>query len=132
LDESAYAGINVGFIASDCVLMVPPGADPINATMESNVLDTFIEVTPLDLNVDSDGFANFGRAYFPDTLVTVTAPPISAGRPFLRWKVDGVLQTIGLRTLEVEITSDVNLEAIYKRASRIDPDRPTEDGGGME
>ena len=34
--------------------------------------------------------ANFGRAYFPDTLVTVTAPPSSAGRPFLRWKVDGV------------------------------------------
>ena len=134
LDESAYPDepINVGFIASDCILIVPPGADPINATMESNVLDTFIEVTPLDLNVDSDGFANFGRAYFPDTLVTVTAPPSSAGRPFLRWKVDGVLQTIGLRTIEVQITSDVNLEAIYRRSGRIEPDHPTEDDGPME
>ena len=100
--------------------------------MESNVLDTFIEVTPLDLNVDSDGFANFGRAYFPDTLVTVTAPPRSAGRPFLRWKVDGVLQTIGLRTIEVEITSDVNLEALYRRSSRIEPKPPTEGSGDME
>ncbi len=135
LDASAYpAGpINVGFIASDCILIVPPGADPINATVGSNVADTYVEVLPLDLNVDSDGFTNFGRAYFPDTLVTVTAPPSSAGRRFLRWKVDGVLQAIGLRTLEVEVTSDVNLEAIYRRPSRIEPDDPpTESDGDME
>ena len=25
--------------------------------------------TPLDLNVDSDGFTNFGRAYFPGTVL---------------------------------------------------------------
>ena len=122
----------MGFIASDCILIVPPGADPINATMESNVLDTYIEVAPLDLNVDSDGFANFGRAYFPNTLVTVTAPPSSAGRPFLRWKVDGVLQAIGLRTIEVAVTSDVNLEAIYRRSGRLEPDLPTEDDGDMD
>ena len=134
LDELAYPdeSINVGFIASDCVLIVPPGADPINATMESNVLDTFIEVTPLDLNVDSDGFANFGRAYFANTLVTVTAPLRSAGRLFLRWSVDGVLREIGLRTLEAEIESDVNLEAIYRRSSRVEPEPPTEDEGDME
>ena len=42
---------------------------------------------PLDLNVDSDGFTNFGRAYFPDKLVTVSAPSSPAGRLFLRWKV---------------------------------------------
>ena len=135
VDEPAYppGPINVGFVARDCIVIVPPGGQgPINATMESNVLDTFIEVTPLDLNVDSDGFANFGRAYFANTLVTVTAPRSSAGRPFLRWKIDGVLQTIGLRTLEVEITSDVNLEAIYRRSSRLEPEPPTEDEGDME
>ena len=32
---------------------------------------------PLDLNVDSDGFADFGRAYFPGTVMTVTAPKMS-------------------------------------------------------
>ncbi len=122
----------MAFIASDCISIAPPGADPINAMMESNVLDTFIEVTPLDLNVDSDGFANFGRAYLADTLVTVTAPPNSAGRRFLRWKVDGVLQTIGLRTIEIAITSDVDLEALYRRSGRIEPEQPTEDEGDME
>ena len=135
LDEPAYppGPINVGFVARDCIIIVPPGGQgPINATVASNVVDTFVEMLPLDLNVDSDGFTNFGRAYFPKTLVTVTAPPSSAGRPFLRWKVDGVPQEIGLRTLEVEITSDVNLEAIYRRSSRIDPELPTEDGGDME
>ena len=89
LDAVAYpaGSLNVGFIASDCILIVPPGGQgPINATMESNVLDTFIEVTPLDLNVDSDGFANFGRAYFPGTVINVAAPPISAVRPCSRWR----------------------------------------------
>jgi hypothetical protein len=134
LDAPAYpaGSLNVGFIASDCILIVPPGAEPINATMESNVPDTFIEVSPLDLNVDSDGFANFGRAYFPDTLVTVTAPPTSAGRPFLRWQVNGVMQPIGLRTVEIEVTSDIDLDAVYRRPSRVDPEPPTEDDGPLE
>ena len=57
--------------------------------MGSNVGDTFIEVTPLDLNIDSDGFTSFGRAYYPGTLLTVTAPPTSEGRRFVRWRVDG-------------------------------------------
>ena len=47
--------------------------------------DTFIEVTPLDLNIDSDGFSSFDRAYYPGTLLTVTAPLNSEGRRFVRW-----------------------------------------------
>ena len=76
--------------------------------------------------------SNFGRAYFPDTLVTVTAPPTSAGRPFLRWQVNGVMQPIGLRTVEIEVTSDIDLEAVYRRPSRVDPEPPTEDDGPLE
>ena len=91
-----------------------------------------IEVTPLDLNIDSDGFANFGRAYFPGTVVTVTAPPISAGRPFVRWRVDGVLQEMGNRFLELTVTEDSALEAIYQHQRQLEPERPEEDDGDLE
>ena len=75
--------------ARDCVVVVPPGAGQNNINLESNVNDTFIEVTPLDLNVDSDGFASFGRSYVTGTAVTVTAPATSFGRKFVRWSLDG-------------------------------------------
>ena len=112
------------------MVRIPVGFTNVNVT--SNVHDTFVKVAPLDLNVDGDGFVGFGRAYLEGTVITITAPPSSAGRPFLRWKVDGVLQAIGLRTIKVEITSDVNLEALYRRSSRIDPEPPTEGDGDME
>ena len=120
------------FCARDCMVVVPPGSGAFNATMQSNVFDTFIEMTPLDLNVDSDGFANFGRAYFPGTVISVVAPPISAGRPFVRWRVDGVLQEIGDRFLELIITEDSALEAIYQRQQRLEPEDRAEDDGDLE
>ena len=88
--------------------------------------DTFIEVTPLDLNIDSDGFTSFGRAYYAGTLLTVTAPPTSEGRRFVRWRVDGVLQEIGVRTIEVAVAEDTTLQALYQRQRSLRPDRPTE------
>ncbi|MCH8970116.1 MAG: hypothetical protein IIA66_13490, partial [Planctomycetes bacterium] len=115
------------FVASDCIVIVPPGdRGPINATVGSNVGDTFIEVTPLDLNIDSDGFTSFGRAYYPGTLLTVTAPPTSEGRRFVRWMVDGVLQEIGVRTIEVAVAEDTALQALYRGQRRLRPERPIE------
>ena len=114
-------------------MIVPPGdLEPINATMESNVGDTFIEVTPLDLNIDSDGFTSFGRAYYAGTLLTVTAPPTSEGRRFVRWRVDGVLQEIGVRTIEVAVAEDTTLQALYHLQRRLRPDRPTESDAPLD
>ncbi|MCH8913279.1 MAG: hypothetical protein IIA33_06880 [Planctomycetes bacterium] len=120
------------FNASDCVLIVPPNSGQTSATMQSNVADTFIEVTPLDLTVDSDGFANFSRSYVSGTIVTVTAPTTSQGRRFLRWSVDSVLQPIGVRTMEVTVGENTTLKAYYQRASRLRPHRPSEGSGDME
>ena len=115
------------FVAGDCIVIVPPGdLGPISATVGSNVGDTFIEVTPLDLNIDSDGFTSFGRAYYPGTLLTVTAPPTSEGRRFVRWMVDGVLQEIGVRTIEVAVAEDTALQALYRGQRRLRPERPIE------
>ena len=100
--------------------------------MGSNVGDTFIEVTPLDLNIDSDGFTSFGRAYYPGTLLTVTAPPASEGRRFVRWRVDGVLQEIGVRTIEVAVAEDTTLQALYHHQRRLRPDRPTESDAPLD
>ncbi|MCH8963317.1 MAG: lamin tail domain-containing protein [Planctomycetes bacterium] len=120
------------FVARDCVVIVPPGSGQSNATMQSNVSDTFIDVTPLDLNVDSDGFADFSRSYVSGTVVTVTAPTTSQGRRFLRWSVDNVLQPLGVRTMEISMGENTTLKAFYQRASRVMPGRPTAPSGDQE
>jgi len=89
-------------------------------------------VTPLDLNIDSDGFTSFGRAYYAGTLLTVTAPPSSEGRRFVRWRVDGVLQEIGVRAIEVTVTEESTLQALYHRQRRLQPDRPAESAAPLD
>ncbi len=104
----------------------------MNATMESNVGDTLLEVTPMDLNFDIDGFADFSRAYIEGTTVTLTAPSTSQGRRFLRWSVNGEMQAFGIRAIEVTISADTTLKAFYQRPGRVVPELPTEDSGDME
>ena len=121
------------FVAGDCITVVPPGdLAPANAFVGSNVTDTFVAVGPIDLNFDGDGFANFARSYYSNTVLTLTAPSRSAGRRFVRWSINGVLQEGGVRTLELVVDQDINLRAIYERGRRLRPDRPTEDGGSVE
>ena len=106
--------------------------DVLGLTFTSNVIDTFIEITPLDANIDSDGFSDFGRAYFEGTNLTVTAPVTSDGRKFVRWSVGGVLQDLGVRTIEFAVAEDVMLKAYYQHESRVVPDRPREGGGDLD
>ena len=120
------------FCARDCMVVVPPGSGAFNATMQSNVFDTFIEMTPLDLNVDSDGFADFTRTFVEGTTITLLAPITSEGRRFLRWSVNGELQGFGIRTIEVTISEDTALKAFYQRRGRVVPNFPSEGSGDLE
>ena len=121
------------FTASDCIVILPPGdVSPANAHVESTAADTFIEVVPLDLNFDDDGFADFSRSYYNGTAVTLTAPPQSAGRRFVRWLVDGVPQPMGMRTIEVTVNEDTTLKAAYARPARATPVHPTESDDPLE
>ncbi len=121
------------FVARDCVAVLPPGdTQQTNANVNSNEPGAFIGVLPVDLNADSDGFANFARAYEVGTEVTLTAPSVADGRRFLRWMVDGQLQSVGMRTVEVTIAEGTMLKALYKRSTRVRPDRPSEGSGDME
>jgi hypothetical protein len=120
------------FAARDCLVIVPPSAGQNNLHFDGNVSDTLVEVTPLDLEVDADGFTDFARSYVNGTQVTVTAPILSEGRRFLRWSVDGVLQPVGLRLVEVTVGQAEHLKVFYRRRARALPDRPTESQGDME
>lgn len=106
-------------VGRGCVAVVPPGSDVNNLVVQSNVSDTFVEVWPIDLNVDSDGFADFARSYVSSTVVDLRAPLFSEGRRFVRWNVAGVPQEFGVRTLSVRVTGDTHLEAVYRRPSRV-------------
>ncbi len=109
------------FSASDCVVILPPGnIQPANASILANVSGAMIEVVQLDLNFDSDGFANFTRSYYEGSAVTMTAPLRANGRRFLRWQVDGVLQPIGMKTIELTVTDQTTARALYHRPSRIE------------
>ena len=99
--------------------------------MQSNVPDTFIEMTPLDLNVDSDGFADFTRTFVEGTTITLQAPSTSDGRRFLRWSVNGEMQGFGIRTVDVTISADTTLKVFYSRRGRVLPELPTEVSGDM-
>ena len=114
------------------MVVVPPGVGQSNLILSANVVDTFVEVTPLDLNVDSDGFANFSRSYFEGTAVTLTAPVSSEGQKFMRWSVNGVMQPLGTRTVEVVVTEDTTLKAFYRHQGRLVPGRPTADDGSID
>ncbi len=120
------------FTARDCLVIVPPNAGQNNLYFDGNISDTLVEVTPLDLEVDADGFTDFARSYVNGTHVTVTAPIMSAGRRFLRWSVDSVLQPVGLRSVEVTVGQVENLKVFYQRRARALPDRPTESQGDMD
>ena len=120
------------FTARDCLMVVPPGVGQAILTVGANVGDTFVEITPLDINVDSDGFANFSRGYISGTNITLSAPVTSEGRKFVRWSVNGVLQDMGTRTLTLTATEDMAVKAYYKRQGRLVPDSPRDNVGDLD
>jgi hypothetical protein len=116
LDGTPFAG-------RDCIRLVPPGTPPGMLSLESNTVDGFLDIAPLDLQLDGGGFGTFDRTFPVGTLVTVTAAPIHRGRPFQGWMIysfghDGepAPPTQGT-TIEITITAATyRVEAIYGRA----------------
>ena len=93
-----------------------------------------MEMAPFDENFDDDGYTDLTRSYPHGTIVSVTAPLISNGRRFIRWSVNGILQPLGLRTIEYVASGkeSATIKAFYKRPSHPIPDPPTEDDGPLE
>ena len=80
------------FSASDCIRLVPPGTPGGLLAVGSNLPGAWLDVSPLDLQLDGGGFANFERTFPQTTVVTLTAPAAFQGWVFSGWMTDGGLR----------------------------------------
>ena len=76
------------FSASDCIRLVPPGTSGGLLAVGSNLPGAWVDVSPLDLQLDGGGFGNFERTYPLTTVVTLTAPAMYHGWVFSGWLTD--------------------------------------------
>jgi len=103
------------FEGSDCVRLVPPGTRIERIQVQANASNAWIDVSPLDETLDGGGFSAFERSYPQTTEVTLTAPPMHAGRAFRGWRVDGgPLITDG--TVSLVVDAEHSLEPVYQAA----------------
>jgi hypothetical protein len=101
------------FAAMDCVRLVPPGSPPGQLSVTSNLPEAWVDVTPLDEQLDGGGYADFSRTYPVGTVVSLTAGEMP-GRSFAGWKIDGASQRGP--SIQITVTEDldtVQLEALY-------------------
>ena len=116
------------FSASDCIRLVPPGTPPGLLTVESNLPGVWIDVAPLDPQLDSGGFASFERTYPLGSVVTLVAPQTYQGWTFAGWKVGSLLvprTTVGLQSsqsIDIVIFADHDtIQAVfYAPSSSVD------------
>ncbi len=108
------------FRSSDCIRLVPPGTSPGMLSVGSNLPGAWLDLSPLDLQLDGGGFVTsdgmFERTFPQTTVVTLTAPAAYHGWVFLGWLTDGGLvpgQSIDLTIGEQYLQQ---IEAIYRPA----------------
>ncbi len=102
------------FSASDCVRLVPPGAGDGLLAVGSNLPGAWLDLSPLDLQLDGGGFADFERSFPDRTVVTLTAPMVYHDWVFFGWRINGGLvpgQSIDVTMGEQHLQQ---IEAIYR------------------
>jgi hypothetical protein len=102
---------------SDCVRLVPPGSPPGLAKLKTkNAPGAWVEISPLDNQLDGGGFAPFERSFPQSTQMTVKAAARHRGRAFVGWRVDGGPLTPETNTtLPYVVAGEVHtLEAVYE------------------
>jgi hypothetical protein len=110
-DGSVFSGL-------DCVRLVPPGTPPNLLAVQSTELDAWIEVTPLDEQLDGGGFSDFERTYPASTEAELTAEPTYGGRVFAGWRADDGRLIPG-ETIRVVVDGHIQtLEAVYEQPQR--------------
>ena len=117
------------FFASDCVRLVPPGSPPGMVNVESNFGGVWVDIQPLDEQLDAGGFASYSRTYPQTTVITLNAPPVANGNPFVCWRIDGAIYNVGQTTLQIPVVSNqVTIKAQYRQLFQPSP-RPGLSGG---
>ena len=105
------------FEAGDCIRLVPPGTPPGMVSVQPNAPGVFIDVTPVDEQLDGGGFGTFDRTFPLGTVVTLTAPPTHEGRDFAGWRIGpvGFAQDGGSIIPVLSITLVVNESSHWAR-----------------
>ena len=103
------------FEASDCVRLVPPGSPPgLLAVLQPGVGQAYVEISPLDDQLDGGGFGDFERTFPQSTVSTLEAPDSAGEKQFVGWKLDGIFETTDFTFgVTVEGTSQT-IEAVYR------------------
>jgi hypothetical protein len=106
------------FAGQDCVRFVPSGSPP-NMLKVKSPRESWIDIAPLDDQLDAGGFgAEFERTYPTDTDAVLTAAPEYRGRAFLGWRGDDG-RLIPSETVMFRVNGHVQtLEAVYDGLSR--------------
>jgi streptogramin lyase len=120
------------FTGRDCIRLVPPGTPPGMLAIGTNAAGGYMELAPLDLQLDGGGFGNFQRTFPLGTVVTLTAEPEFEGRPFQGWRIIAYDQYGGIvgggplvpdLTINMTVTTETQTaRAIYERV--IWPSQP--------
>ncbi len=101
------------FVATDCVRLVPPGTPPGQVNLRSNVSGVWVDISPLDLQLDGGGFCDYDRTYPIGTQVTLVAQQPQFGKTFLSWRVDGAVVSTD-PVLQITVTENMpEIRAIY-------------------
>jgi hypothetical protein len=109
LDGTAFGS------SSDCVRLVPPGSPPNQVSVES-IAGGWVDATPLDDQLDGGGFGSFQRTYPHTTVLTLTAPSIHDGNPFVGWRVDGD-ELVYQSTITLVVNNAEHVaKAVFKKA----------------
>ena len=113
------------FAVNDCIRLVPLGTPPGLLSVGSNMPSVFVEVGPLDEQLDGGGFVSFERTYPLGTFVTLTAPSSYWGIPFAGWQVnDRNISVIGsplVQSLSIDLfvlDDEQSVKAIYRNSEK--------------
>jgi len=104
-----------GFVASDCVRIVPPNSPPANVVVSSTGPGAWFDVAPLDLRLDDGGFADpsFTRVFSDGSAVTVTAAATFQTQSFVGWRINGAAQPVPGLSVLITVQGDQTLDAVY-------------------
>ncbi len=103
------------FVAEDCMVKVPPGSGPAQLNVAATEPGVYIDVTPMDENVDGGGFTPFMRSWAGVTFVTLSAPKtLPQGWTFAGWTGDFTpIGPTDRPQVDVLLWSPASIEAIY-------------------
>ena len=91
---------------------------PRTLTVNSNLSNVNVTVSPVDNNGNGNGTTVFTRTYDNNTQVTLTAPSSIVGAPFNHWEKDGV--NVGsTNPITVTMDADHTVTAVYASLQTI-------------